>query len=101
VIGDVLVNLTAHVVTRGALLEPLSFYEVELLRLLHERAGQPVSRDDILLKIWGLTAGPSNRTVDNFIVKLRKKIELSPRQTRAHPHGVRVRLQAGARLSLE
>jgi DNA-binding response OmpR family regulator len=78
VIGDVLVNLTAHVVTRGALVEPLSFYEVELLRLLHERAGQPVSRDDILLKIWGLTAGPSNRTVDNFIVKLRKKIELSP-----------------------
>ncbi len=77
-IGDVLVNLTAHVVTRGSAVEQLSFYEVELLRLLHERAGQPVSRDDILQKIWGLAAGPSNRTVDNFIVKLRKKIEDSP-----------------------
>ena len=53
----------------------LSFYEVELLRLLHERAGQPVSRDEILEKIWGVSGHATNRTVDNFIVKLRKKIE--------------------------
>ena len=32
----------------------------------------------MLQKIWGLEAGPSNRTVDNFIVKLRKKIEKHP-----------------------
>ena len=43
-----------------------------------ERIGQPVSRDEMLSKIWGLEAGPTNRTVDNFIVKLRKKIEVSP-----------------------
>jgi DNA-binding winged helix-turn-helix (wHTH) protein len=30
---------------------PLSFYEVELVRLLHERAGEPVSREEILEKI--------------------------------------------------
>jgi DNA-binding response OmpR family regulator len=51
---------------------------VELLRLLFEKVGQPVSRDEILQKIWGLEAAPSNRTVDNFIVKLRKKVEKSP-----------------------
>ena len=34
--------------------ESLSFYEVELLRMLFERAGQPVSRDEILNKIWGI-----------------------------------------------
>jgi DNA-binding response OmpR family regulator len=34
-----------------------------------------VSRDEILDKIWGVEAYPSNRTVDNFIVKLRKKLE--------------------------
>ena len=34
--------------------EALSFYEVELLRLLCERAGQPVTRDEILEKIWGV-----------------------------------------------
>ena len=56
----------------------LSFYEVELLRMLAERAGQPVGRDEILSRIWGLEGSPTNRTVDNFIVKLRRKIERSP-----------------------
>jgi DNA-binding response OmpR family regulator len=74
-IGDAEVNLTAHSVVRAGQTHQISFYEVELLRLLHERVGQPVSRDEILQKIWGLDAGPSNRTVDNFIVKLRRKIE--------------------------
>ncbi|MFT3773729.1 MAG: response regulator transcription factor [Minicystis sp.] len=77
-IGEASVNLTTHAMTRGSTTEQLSFYEVELLRLLHERVGQPVSREEILQKIWGIEAGPSNRTVDNFIVKLRKKIEKSP-----------------------
>ena len=45
---------------------------------MHERSGQPVSRDEILDKIWGLEASPTNRTVDNFIVKLRRKIEAQP-----------------------
>jgi DNA-binding response OmpR family regulator len=77
-IGCATVNLTTHSVTRGSRSEQLSFYEVELVRLLHERVGQPVSREEILQKIWGIEAQPSNRTVDNFIVKLRKKIEESP-----------------------
>jgi DNA-binding response OmpR family regulator len=77
-IGDVTINLSAHSLQRGKDVESLSFYEVELLRLLHERVGQPVSRDEILNKIWGLEATPSNRTIDNFIVKLRRKIERSP-----------------------
>ena len=78
VIGDAQVNLVGHTLNvRGAVHE-LSFYEVELLRLLAERAGQPVSRDEILSKIWGLEASPTNRTVDNFIVKLRKKVEIAP-----------------------
>jgi DNA-binding response OmpR family regulator len=58
--------------------EALSFYEVELLRLLHERAGTPVSREEILNKIWGVDANPTNRTIDNFIVKLRRKVEKRP-----------------------
>ncbi|MDF3070416.1 MAG: Two component transcriptional regulator, winged helix family protein [Polyangiaceae bacterium] len=77
-IGAAVVNLSAHTVQRGSNVESLSFYEVELLRLLHERIGQPVSRDEILNKIWGLEATPTNRTIDNFIVKLRRKVERSP-----------------------
>jgi DNA-binding response OmpR family regulator len=78
-VGDVTVNVAAHSIEReGKRPEQLSFYEVELLRFLHERKGQAVGRDELLDKIWGLDASPSNRTIDNFVVKLRKKIEKSP-----------------------
>lgn len=78
-VGLATVNVSAHTVSRdGKRPETLSFYEVELLRLLHERLGQPVSREEILNKIWGLDASPTNRTIDNFIVKLRKKLEKRP-----------------------
>jgi DNA-binding response OmpR family regulator len=74
-IGDVLVDTATHSLDRQGETLPLSFYEVELLKLLHERMGQPVSRDEILDRVWGVAATPNNRTVDNFVVKLRKKIE--------------------------
>ncbi len=77
-IGDATVSLTAQMVRARGREHALSFYEVELLRMLAERAGQPVSRDEILSKIWGLEGSSTNRTVDNFIVKLRKKIEKYP-----------------------
>jgi DNA-binding response OmpR family regulator len=78
-IGDAVINSGAHTLERdGKRPEMLSFYEVELLRLLHERVGQPVSREEILNKIWGLDANPTNRTIDNFIVKLRRKLEKHP-----------------------
>jgi len=74
-IGEASVNLTSQIVSARGSDHMLSFYEVELLRMLAERAGQPVARDEILLKIWGLEASSTNRTVDNFIVKLRRKLE--------------------------
>ncbi|MCL2726434.1 MAG: response regulator transcription factor [Polyangiaceae bacterium] len=77
-IGNAKVSFSTHTLKVGTAEHALSYYEVELLRLLVERAGQPVSRDEILQKIWGLEAVPTNRTVDNFIVKLRKKIEKHP-----------------------
>lgn len=78
-VGSVTVDVSSHSVRRdGKKEESLSFYEVELLRLLHDKQGQPVSREEILNKIWGLEANPSNRTIDNFIVKLRRKVEKRP-----------------------
>lgn len=74
-IGDVTVDLAGHNLVRAGETLAISFYEVELLKLLHERVGQPVSRDEILDKVWGTKSTPTNRTVDNFVVKLRKKLE--------------------------
>lgn len=81
-IGSATIKTDAHTLVKNGKEVQLSFYEVELLKLLHERVGQPVTRDEILDKIWGVEAYPTNRTVDNFIVKLRKKIEDKPDQPR-------------------
>ncbi len=83
-IGDATIDPSAHTLSRTGEepVEQLSFYEVELLKLLYERKGQPVSREDILRRVWGIDANPTNRTVDNFVVKLRKKIEAEPAQPR-------------------
>jgi DNA-binding response OmpR family regulator len=74
-IGPVTFHPRRHELVRNRKTMPLSFYEVEILRLLFERAGEPVARDEILEKIWGVSAYGSSRSVDNFVVKLRKKIE--------------------------
>jgi two-component system alkaline phosphatase synthesis response regulator PhoP len=59
-----------------------------ILKLLIEREGETVSRDEILEKVWGYHLFPTNRTVDNFMVRLRKIFEANP----SHPkyfHSVR------------
>lgn len=62
--------------------------EVMLMKLLIERQGEIVSRDEILDRVWGYDAFPSTRTVDNFILRLRKYFESEPSQPR-HLHSVR------------
>ncbi len=74
-IGSSLVDVKHFIVRRGAKEHSISHYEAELFKLLYRHANQPVARDEILDKIWGTDKFPTNRTVDNFIVKLRKKIE--------------------------
>lgn len=74
-VGSSLVDVNHFTVRRGRRQFSLSHYEVELLKLLYEKANQPVSRDEILDRVWGTENYPTNRTVDNFIVKLRRKIE--------------------------
>jgi two-component system, OmpR family, alkaline phosphatase synthesis response regulator PhoP len=61
--------------------ETLGERELMILKLLVERANQVVSRDEILDVVWGSEAFPSSRTVDNFVVRLRKLFEPDP----SHP----------------
>ncbi|MCE1188827.1 MAG: response regulator transcription factor [Ignavibacteria bacterium] len=53
----------------------LSHKEFEILEYLYKHRNGIVSRDDLLTNIWGYDENPSTRTVDNFIVKLRQKLE--------------------------
>lgn len=54
--------------------------ECTLLRLLANQVDQVVSRDSILDQVWSKDEYPSPRTIDNFIVRLRKLIEEEPHQ---------------------
>lgn len=74
-IGANLIDVNHFTIRRGKKEHSMSHYEVELFKLLYAHANQPVTRDEILDKVWGTDKFPTNRTVDNFIVKLRKKIE--------------------------
>jgi two-component system alkaline phosphatase synthesis response regulator PhoP len=58
-----------------------------ILKLLAEREGQVVSRDEILDVVWGYDAFPSSRTIDNFILRLRRRFEVDPHEPR-HFHTV-------------
>jgi two-component system, OmpR family, alkaline phosphatase synthesis response regulator PhoP len=53
----------------------LSQKECAILELLLDRRNEVVSRDEMIETIWGENAFPTNRTVDNYIVKLRKWAE--------------------------
>jgi two-component system, OmpR family, alkaline phosphatase synthesis response regulator PhoP len=50
--------------------------EVSILQLLHERAGEVVTRDELLDRCWGANYFPESRTLDQHIAKLRRKIEV-------------------------
>ncbi|MBW7843005.1 MAG: response regulator transcription factor [Ignavibacterium sp.] len=56
----------------------MSHKEFEILRYLCKHRNLTVSRDNLLTEIWGYDETPTTRTVDNFILKLRQKIEIDP-----------------------
>jgi len=56
----------------------MSHKEYEVLHYLHMKAGKTVHRDDLICDVWGIEFDISTRTVDNFILKLRQKIEADP-----------------------
>ena len=62
--------------------------EAQLLRLLIERKGEVVSRQQILQTVWGYDVYPSTRTIDNFILSFRKYFERNPKEPR-HFHSIR------------
>ncbi len=79
-IGDAIVDLSKLTIELADRKEELGRYEADILRLLGSDPGRVFSRDEILDQIWGLEAFPTNRTIDNYIVKLRQKIEPDPTQ---------------------
>lgn len=57
----------------------ISKKEMMLLKLLIQRNGEVVSREEILEKVWGYDVFPSTRTIDNYILAFRKYFEADSR----------------------
>lgn len=78
-LGPVKIDLKEAVVYRPNDEEiELTSREVELIRYLLKSSGEPVSRDELLEKVWRYEFSTNTRTVDVHISKLRAKIELHP-----------------------
>lgn len=56
----------------------LTLHEAMLLKYLIEHKGIAVSRKELLLNVWNINSEIETRTVDNFIVRLRKYLETDP-----------------------
>lgn len=77
-LGDVDIDFDTHTASRGGTPVDLTARELELLKLLITCRGQVVTRDRMLDEVWGYEAGTTTRTVDNFILRLRQKLEPDP-----------------------
>jgi DNA-binding response OmpR family regulator len=93
--GDVRIDLVKMTARKGN--EPiyLSAREFAMLRLLAEAEGEPISRQRFLDLVWGATAFPTTRTVDNHIAALRARLEDNGPNPRwiLTVHGVGYRLE--------
>lgn len=84
-IGQADVDFARFTATVDGIVHALTHKECAVLKLLHERAGSAVSRDEILDRAWSSDEFPTSRTVDNFILRLRRLVERDP----ANPRSIR------------
>lgn len=81
IIGKHEVNFKTFTVTNIESKEviELSRKEIALLKLFFSKQGEVISREEILDKIWGANQNPTSRTIDNYILNLRKILEENPK----------------------
>ena len=93
-LGDSTLDFNRSLILRDGDEISLGHYETQILRMLWDCEGQVVSRVDLLKEIWGLENEPMNRSVDNHVVSLRRKIESNPSSPRhlLTVHGVGYKL---------
>jgi two-component system response regulator VicR len=77
-IGIARVDFAGFTAQSGDALHRLTHKECSVLQLLLEKSGKAVSRDEILGRAWAPDEFPTERTVDNFILRLRRLVEQDP-----------------------
>lgn len=87
-LGNARVNFKSFVASVNGREIQLSEKETMILRCLAEKPGEVIARIEILDRVWGYDAFPTERTIDNFIVRLRRLLEPDPQSPR-YIHTVR------------
>ncbi len=80
--GNVKFDMRRGILWKDGQEEHLTTHEAGTLSYLISHRGSDVSRDELLLNVWKFSAAMNTRTVDNQILKLRKRIEEIPAQPR-------------------
>jgi len=75
VLGDVTVNFSNYSASKGGTEFTMTPKEFEILKYLWQHRNAAVSRETLLTNIWGYDESVTTRTIDNFILKIRQKIE--------------------------
>ena len=93
-LGKVQIDFEKMICDKNGVAVDLNAREFKILQTLAEADGRPLSREEILDRVWEYNAWPSTRTVDNHIVALRSKLEPDPTnpQFLLTVHGVGYRL---------
>ena len=76
--GDAVVNFTSFDVTVAGQEVKLTPTEMMVMKLFSDNEGRVLTREELLAKAWGTDAPITTRTVDNFILRLRKVFEQDP-----------------------
>jgi DNA-binding response OmpR family regulator len=77
-IGKLTLNFNAYTAQDANGSVKMSHKEYAIIKYLFQHRNEIISRNDLLENVWGYDELPTTRTVDNFIVKLRHKIEEDP-----------------------
>jgi two-component system alkaline phosphatase synthesis response regulator PhoP len=93
--GDVEIDFVHYKIRRKGTESDATSLEMKILNYFIQHRGQVVSRDDLLNQVWGYDNYPTTRTIDNHILKIRKKIEEDP----VHPRYIHSVYGGGYRFS--
>jgi DNA-binding response OmpR family regulator len=80
IIGKATVNFDNFTISKDNQVFTLTPKEHKILKLLHNNIDLVVTRDQIMDMVWGDDYYPNIKTIDNFIRKLRLKIEEDPKK---------------------
>jgi len=72
------INFKKHDAVKNKTQLTLSAMELKIIKFFVEHEGEVVSREILLNNVWGFESFPTTRTVDNFILSIRKQIEDNP-----------------------